>query len=407
MKILDRYIIQTFLVSLAISLAAMMGVTLLMDLLINVNKFLDLSSVARKLGFWPTLAGIGNYYFYRAFDYFQYLAGPSLLVAAAASLVRLNRGRELVGVKAAGVSLYRVMWPMIVVGLLADGFFIANQELIIPRIAIQLSRDPDDVEVQTRFSVDFVRDDNNNILFAPFFDPPTQTLLATALYHDKQGKLVAVAMDDPVVQDLLARNRNEVDFPAKVRIFLRDPKYELRGVIAAEKAQWDPKLGGWRLTNGVRLPPPSEPPVLDHIPVTPEGEPLDFYSSNVGPNEISRHRATDFYRYMAYSELRSVAEDPMRGNRRQLQVAMHEHVTLPILNVLLLLLGLPFVAGREDRNYFTGIGVAVLLTIGMFAFRFTCTAFGNAGHITPLLAAWLPVFVALPASVISMESLKT
>jgi len=407
MKILDRYVIQTFLVSLAISLAAMMCVTLLLDLLINVNKFLDLASVARKLGFWSILAGIGNYYFYRAFDYFQYLGGPSLLVAAAASLVRLNRGRELVGVKAAGVSLYRVMWPMIVVALLADGFFIANQELIIPHIAIQLSRDPDDLEVQTRFSVDFVRDDNNNILFAPVFDPKTQSLLATAVYHDKQGKLVSAAVDDAIVQQLMARDRHQVDVLATVRIFLRDPRYELRGWIVADQARWDPKWGGWRLTNGVRLPPPTEPAMFDHAPSGPEGEPIDFYSSNVGPDEITRHRAADFYRYMAYSELKSVAEDPMRGNRRQLQVAMHEHLTLPILNVLLLLLGLPFVAGREDRNYFTGIGVALLLTIGMFAFQFACRAFGNAGHITPLLAAWLPVFVALPAGIISMEALKT
>lgn len=404
MKILDRYVIQTFLVSLAISLAALMGITLLMDMFINVNKLLDLSSVAAKLGFWTTLAGVGNYYLYKAFDYYQWLAGASLLVAATASLVRLNRGRELVGVKAAGVSLYRILWPMIVVALLADGFFIANQELIIPRIATQLSRDPDDVEVQERFPVDFARDENNNILFAPVFDPQTQSLLASVVYRNKENNLVDAPLDDPVVQDLMAHNRDAVFYRSAVRIFLRNPKYELRGWIIAEKAQWDPKLRGWRLTKGLRLPPPGEPAMLEP---GPEGEPLDFYGSNLGPDEIRRYRESDFYRFMAYSELKSVAEDPMRGNRRQLQVAMHEHVTMPIMNILLLLLGLPFVAGREDRNYFTGIGVAIILTIGMFALQFTCRAFGSTGNISPLLAAWLPVFIALPASVISMEALKT
>jgi len=90
-----------------------------------------------------------------------------------------------------------------------------------------------------------------------------------------------------------------------------------------------------------------------------------------------------------------------------LQVTMHEHVTSPILNILLLLLGLPFVAGREDRNYFASVGIAMGLVVGVFVLTFTATAFGNTGHISPLLAAWIPVFVVLPASILSMEALRT
>jgi len=132
MKILDRYILQTFLVSLAISMAAMMGIVFILDLAINVNRLLNLSPAVQVAGFWPVFASILSYYFYKAFDYFQWIAAPSLLVAAAASMVRLNRGRELVGIKAAGISLYRVLWPMIVVALLTNGFYVINQEVIIP-----------------------------------------------------------------------------------------------------------------------------------------------------------------------------------------------------------------------------------------------------------------------------------
>ena len=97
----------------------------------------------------------------------------------------------------------------------------------------------------------------------------------------------------------------------------------------------------------------------------------------------------------------------MRGNRRQLQVAMHQHVTQPILNLLVLLLGLPFVAGREERNYFASIGIALALFVGVYIVSFAATAFGNTGHISPLLAAWFPIFLVLPASILSMESLRT
>ena len=91
MKILDRYILRTFLLSLAISLAALMGIVLVLDLVVNVNKLFNLSTVAQVTGFWSIFTNVVSYYFYKMFDYFQWIAAPGILVAAAASLVRLNR----------------------------------------------------------------------------------------------------------------------------------------------------------------------------------------------------------------------------------------------------------------------------------------------------------------------------
>jgi lipopolysaccharide export system permease protein len=386
MKILDRYIVQTFVVSLAIVLAAMLGLAMAIHLFLYMDEFLRPTNLASEMGFWAFLANVINYYSYKVFDFFQLIAAPSLLVAAAASMVRMNRSQELTGIKAAGVSLYRVMWPMILAALAVDAFYVVNQESVIPGIAAQLARDPDDLTVQDRFPVDFIRDEYNNIIYAPLYDPKTHEMLA-------EPRSV------PGSEDLV--------FMARVRIFERDDEYKARGTIEAERAVWNPKRVGWDLTGGIKLPPIKETASLDHPSTGPEGYPYPFFGTNVGPEEILRHRASDFHRYMGYGELKILAEDPMRGNRRQLQVVMHQHVTMPILNLLVLLLGLPFVAGREERNYFVSIGIAVVLFIGVFVLSFASTALGNAGHLSPLLAAWFPIFVVLPASVLSMESLRT
>ena len=386
MKILDRYIVRTYVFSLMIVFAAMMGLAVILDQFFNVNEFFKGTGEAQAAGFRTILGNMANYYFYKMFEFFQWLAAPSLLVAAAAALVRLNRGHELTGIKAAGVSLYRVMWPMILVALAVDAFYVVNQEGIIPGIAAQLARDPDDLAVQDRFPVDFIRDEHNNIMYAPLYDPKTHEMLAEPR---------AVPGSDTLV------------FMARVRIFLRDSKYKARGTIEAERAVWNPERKVWDLTSGIKLPPVEETAPLDRPPAGPAGDPYPFYATNVGPEEILRHRASDFHRYLGYGELKTLAQDPMRGNRRQLQVAMHQHVTMPILNLLVLLLGLPFVAGREERNYFASIGIAVVLFIGVYVLSFASTAFGNAGHISPLLSAWFPVFVVLPASILSMESLRT
>jgi len=384
-KILDRYILRTYLVSLFIVMAALMGIAVLLDMAVSVNKFLDLKADIGDSGFWAMLGHMADYYGYQVFYYFQLWAALALLVAAAASMVRLNRTRELTSIKAAGISLYRVLWPIILVGLVLNVVYIVNQEFVIPGMAVQLMRDPDDLDTTETFDVEFVRDDQNNIIYAPIYDPNTQTMRAEKKVFDD----------------------GRVTFPARVRVFLRDSRYEPLGTVEAEAATWNPALGAWQLTGGRRLPPVREAGLLDHVPHQTEGVPFPLYYTNVGPDAIRRHRNSDFYRYMSYGELKTLARDPMRGNRLQLEVAMHQHVTQPILNVLILLLGLPFVAGREDRNYFVSVGLAIGVVIGVFLMIFASTAFGNAGHMPPLWAAWIPVFIVLPASILSMELLKT
>ena len=379
MKVLDRYILKTFVVSLFIVMAAMMGIALLLDLFFNYKQLLHTTPAAHQAGFWSLLWGIGNFYFYKSFSYFQLLAAPSLQVAAAAALVRLHRGRELVGIKAAGISLYRVMWPMIALSLVVDGFYVLNQEVIIPSIAVELSRTLDDLEVHKEFAVEFVRDDIN-IIYAPKYLPDKQEMVGIDRLMPDGSRVLA----------------------AHILIWLRNPKFEARATIEADSAQWDPKQSGWRLTNGLRRMAKSDSALIERVPTGPEGVPVDFYASKVGPRELQRHRIADFYRFMSYSELSALVDDPMRGNRRQLQVTLHQHVTSPIMNILILLLGLPFVTGREDRNYFTSIGISIVLVIGIFALTFAATAFGSAGHISPLLAAWIPIFVVLPAAILSM-----
>ena len=382
MKILDRYIIQTFVVSLVIVLVAMMGIALVLDLFFNMNQFIEMTGDAQELGFGQVLWNILDYYFYKAFDYFQLLLAPVMLVSAAASLVRLNRGHEITGMKAAGVSLYRIMWPMVAACVLLDVFYIVNQEFLIPAVSVQLTREPDDLVVPERFAVDFVRDEHNNIIYAPVYDPVRHEMLA-------EKRVLA---------------GGQVVFPARIRIFERDSKYRPRGTIEAERAVWNGR-DGWNLEGGVKFPPMREGAEVDHTDEA--GVPCLFYHTRIGPEAIERYRSSDFFRYLSSGELKALAEDPMRGNRRQLQVTLHQHVTSPILNLLILLLGLPFVAGREDRNYFASIGIAIALFVGVFVLVFASTAFGNSGHVSPLLAAWVPVFAALPAAVLAMESLRT
>jgi lipopolysaccharide export system permease protein len=389
MKVLDRYIFQTLLVSLAIVLVSVLGLALTIDLFFNMDEFLEATEGAEDVTAWAILANMGDYYFYKLFDYLQLLAGPWLLFSGAATLARFNQSRELTGIKAAGVSMYRVLWPMIAIAMAAAVLYVVNQEVIIPRIAVRLLRDPDDVAVREAFSVDFVRDRHNNVLVAPRYDPERREMRA-------QRKRVP---------------EGDVRYEALVRIFLRDEGYQPLGTIEATRASWDPEQRAWLLKDGRRYGVRAEAPLLSGVPRTDPGEPCPRYPADdwtdVGPRTIERHRAHDFYKYLSYVELRDLARDPMRGNRRAMQVELHQHVTDPLMLVLLMLLGLPLLVGKEERSYMISIGLAVLVVLGILVIEFASTAFGTSGDLDPLLAAWVPVFIVLPAGVLSLQTLRT
>ena len=82
-----------------------------------------------------------------------------------------------------------------------------------------------------------------------------------------------------------------------------------------------------------------------------------------------------------------------------IRVAIHSRIVQPVLDLTLLFLGLPLVVTRSNRNVFMAIGLClgvvtifVLVVIGI-------EQLGSIELISPVLAAWLPLFLFVPAAV--------
>jgi len=387
MKILDRYILCTFLFSFVVVLVAVIGMAVTLDLVINLDEFTKEGAAQVPKGIWQVLFDGCRYSFYKVFDYFQMLCGTVLLVAAAITLARLNKSNELAGIKASGISVYRVMWPIILCALAFNVLFLANQEYIIPRFAVQLTREPDDLDALEEFPVRYMRDAHNNVIYSPVYLPDKQMMTGgRVIRHKRTGQLI------PSVRPM---------------IILRDSQNRLVGTIVADSAVWDARRGLWRLEGGMKYKSMKAATPFGRPPAEPPPEPCAFYKTNIGSDQIERQRSPDFYNYLSYGEVKELARDRERGNWRELAVAKHKHFAKPILNIVLLLLGLPFVVGQEGKSYILSVLICSGLVLSMFAVEYATTEFGNAGHVRPVLAAWLPVFIFFPFSVLAMDSVRT
>src|SRR3954451_13455308 len=109
MRLLDRYVIRNFLQGYIYCIAAFLSIWLIFDVSDNISTFID-----QHFGVMLTL----RYYLTQVPEVFIILLPVSLLLALLFSLGRMSRANEIVSMLTAGVSIPRLLTPLIGVGLL-------------------------------------------------------------------------------------------------------------------------------------------------------------------------------------------------------------------------------------------------------------------------------------------------
>jgi lipopolysaccharide export system permease protein len=111
-----------------------------------------------------------------------------------------------------------------------------------------------------------------------------------------------------------------------------------------------------------------------------------------------------WWQYSSSPELILALRNRSLNASAKVRVGLHGRLVQPFLDVTLLLLGLPLVLRRGDRNVFLAIGLAAVLVAG---FMLVVTAFEYLGAnytlISPSLAAWAPLMIFVPIAVAMSE----
>src|SRR3989442_10805388 len=109
MRLLDRYVIRNFLQIYCYCIAGFISIWLIFDVSDNISTFID-----EHIG----LALVARYYGTQLPQVFIILLPVSLLLSLLFALGRMSRANEIVSMLTAGVSLPRVLLPLIGMGLL-------------------------------------------------------------------------------------------------------------------------------------------------------------------------------------------------------------------------------------------------------------------------------------------------
>lgn len=372
MKTLDKYIVRQFLINFGILFLVMMSLFVLVDLLIDLDEFLQAGRqwAENYGGVLPaTLVAIGDYYGPMMVLVYVFVSGLLVVGAMGFTLAGLQRTRELTAMVASGISMYRIAAPMLVAGIALNALSLPVQEMVVPKLADKLARSKSDVkrEAVETFPVRFTSDERGNLIDAQTFDPEKQMLSGvTIIVRSEQG---------------LTQRR-----------------------ITATQAFWDEDNQGWQLyPSGYVV----EPLPRDAPPVQ-EPEEVTFFPTELSPTVLLARRASIYARLFSLEELQTVQDNPAidASSREQITRIMWSRFSLAVMNVLIMVMGMSFFLQLGQGNLLMQAVQAAGVCLGAWGGGLLLLQAG-AGWLNPVASAWLPVVIYLPVSAVLLQFVKT
>jgi len=369
-KVLDRYIIRQFVINFAILSVVMMGLYVLVDLIVDLDEFLEAGrELADQRGgtLLATLWVLGDYY--GPFLLLVYVAMSGLIVVAAMgfTIAQMQRNRELIALLAGGVSLYRVAAPILVTGFIFNLISLPVQEVLIPPLAEKIVRPKSQAGAAT------------------IQDKPVHYVL------DEAGALLSATS--------FSAERGELE---NVRIIKLNSEGAQESLTRADHASWDAAGRRWVLENGRRYVPDADP--ADPEALT--GKPVAAYATELSPEVLIIRQASLFLRLQSMQQLEGMRHNPALSAKTRGRVTqiIWSRFSAVVLSVLILLMGLPYFLSRVPGNLLLNSAKAAGITVGAWSGGLVLLQVGN---LNPVTAAWLPVIIYLPVSFWLVTKIET
>ena len=347
-RILDEYVVREFVNMFLLVLAAFV-------LLMIVFTFFDLvGDIIRNR---ISLVTVGDYLVNLTPSMLYQIAPLAVLIAALVVFGVLNRNSEIVAMKATGISLYRLVIPIVSIAvILAISLFLFDQ-YYLP----QANRRQEALRnvIKGRPPQTYLHPEQKWIFGAPKPGEP-----ARIFYYQ---------FFDP--------NRNEF---ANLSVFEFNPQtFALTRRIFAGRAFWDEDSDSWKFENGwVR--DISSASVTDYRTFLSTGfaevhEPPDYFEK-----EDLQSQEMNFAQLEKYvRDLQQSGFDTMR-----LRVALWHKLAYPLVAVVMAMLAIPFALSMGRRGSLSGIAIAISVALAFWVVDGLFGAMGNVNYLPAAMAAW-------------------
>ncbi len=355
MKLLDQYLIRTFLILFVYSMIAFLAIFLVIDVVENVDRFIDAGLNRQQILMYYALN----------VPFFVSTALPmAMLIASIFSIGTLAKNNELTAMKSSGISLYRITAPLLLLAILISvvSFFFDDQITVHTNRQLEAYKDqyikkrpPQRNMVRSNI---FIQDATDRNLIIQRFDG-----------GENKGSQASIQY---LGEDRIAKR---IDAST---IFYSDSlnQWFIEGYVIREFTRQDTQtvITGTDDTLGVDL----------------SVNPNDILKESIDPAQMDYAELTVFI-----GKLKRLGIDP-----RKWIVNLHFKWAFAFTNFVVVLFGLPLVADQKKGGLAFGTGVAIFIIFTYYAFIKVGQVMGYNGILPPFLSVWLGNIVFISAGIL-------
>lgn len=351
MLIVDRYLLRHFLKNFLFALLSFVTLYLLIDV------FSTLQDIVKNK---PPVEKILELYIYSAPTIISHVAPLATLLATLFTLGQQNQANEIIAMRAAGLSIWRIIRPMAVFAFIFSLGLFLLEETVAPH-ARKMSR--------------YIR----NQVIEKKGDTPGDLTLENVAVYGFDNRLFFINKLHPKTSEIEG-----------LTILEHDERQNVKSKIYAERAVW--RNNRWvlyqcfiyHLSDDRKIK--GEPLYFSDTPFKIEETPQDFLSQNVAVEDMNTKELAGYIARLASSR-----ETPTIS---RLKVTLFQKTSQPFTALVTLLIGIPTaVVIRRRAVAFSSIGLCLALSFFFYVAFSVSVALGKGGAFPPLLAAWISHFL--------------
>ncbi|HEY6303720.1 MAG TPA: LptF/LptG family permease [Terriglobales bacterium] len=347
--ILDGYVLRDFALYFAMIVAAFV-------MLLLVFTLFELLGDILRNQVSPITVGA---YLLNVTPYFLYypIAPLSMLLAVLVTFGLLQRTNEITAIKATGISLYRVVVPVLIASTLVAGVLFLSDQLYLPYT--NKRQDALRSEIKGKPAQTYLRPDrkwifgqHSDIYYYQFFDP-------------------------------------ERDVFGGISVFQFDPHtFQITHRITADRAHWSNSMGRWVYEQGWER--------------SLNGSAIESYRKFDASTFPELAEAPAYFKKeikqsseMNYDELRRYIYDLEQSGFDvvRLRVQLQKKIAYPLITFVMAVLAIPFALSAGKRSALTGVATAIGIGLVYWMISGLFEAMGNFSQLPPTVAAWSPDLV--------------
>ncbi len=348
--ILDDYVLREFLTTFCLVLVSFV-------LLMLVFTFFELlGDIIRNR---TPLVTVGEYLINLTPSMLYNITPLGVLVAVLVTFGVLTRTNEFTAMKATGISLYRVMVPILVISALIAVALFLFDESYLP--GANRRQEALRSVIKNRPAQTFLR--------------PDQKWIFGRQEPGKPGRIFYYQFFDP-----------DQDRFANLTVFEFNPEnFSLSRRIFATSVHWEPQLQQWVFEHGWERRFDGEA-VSSYSQFSVEGYP----EIGEGPQYFKKEDLQS--KEMTFGELERYIRDLRQSgfDTKKLSVQLNLKLAYPLVTLVMAVLAIPFALSMGKRGSLTGIATAIGVAIAYWFVELTFQALGDVNFLPTLLAAWSP-----------------